>query len=80
MTWAPRMDERPNPGENEDPGARLGRFRPSGRKRLPGGLPGETAGDALRVSPTGIPKSDTFLVRFWLFGSTSEHANRRGRA
>jgi hypothetical protein len=24
------MDEGPDPGENEDPGARLGRFTPSG--------------------------------------------------
>jgi hypothetical protein len=30
MAWARRMDEGPNPGENEEPGARLGRFSPSG--------------------------------------------------
>jgi hypothetical protein len=30
MAWARRMDEGPDPGENEDPGARLGRFTPSG--------------------------------------------------
>jgi hypothetical protein len=30
MAWARRMDEGPNPGENEEPGARLGHFSPSG--------------------------------------------------
>jgi hypothetical protein len=30
MAWARRMDEGPDPGEIEDPGARLGRFSPSG--------------------------------------------------
>jgi hypothetical protein len=30
MAWARRMDEGPDPGENEDPRARLGRFTPSG--------------------------------------------------
>jgi hypothetical protein len=30
MAWAHRMDEGPDPGENEDPGARLDRFMPSG--------------------------------------------------
>jgi hypothetical protein len=30
MAWARWMDEGPDPGENEDPGARLGRFTPSG--------------------------------------------------
>jgi hypothetical protein len=30
MAWARRMDESPNPGENEEPGARLGRIPPSG--------------------------------------------------
>jgi hypothetical protein len=30
MAWARRMDEGPNPGENEEPGARLGCFLPSG--------------------------------------------------
>jgi hypothetical protein len=29
MAWARRMDESPNPKENEEPGARLGRFSPS---------------------------------------------------
>jgi hypothetical protein len=30
MAWARRMDENPNPGENEEPGARLGRIPPFG--------------------------------------------------
>jgi hypothetical protein len=30
MAWARRMDESPNPGKNEEPGARLGHFSPSG--------------------------------------------------
>jgi hypothetical protein len=30
MAWTRRMEEGPDPGENEDPGARLGRFTPSG--------------------------------------------------
>jgi hypothetical protein len=30
MAWARRMDEGPDPGENEDPGTRLGRFTQSG--------------------------------------------------
>jgi hypothetical protein len=30
MVWALRMDEGPNPGGNEEPGARLGRFSLSG--------------------------------------------------
>jgi hypothetical protein len=35
------MDESPNPGENEEPGARLGRIPPSGcKKRLPGAKSG----------------------------------------
>jgi hypothetical protein len=29
MAWALRMDECPNPGENEEPRARLGRITPS---------------------------------------------------
>jgi hypothetical protein len=29
MSWARRMDEGPNPGEIEEPGARLGRYSPS---------------------------------------------------
>jgi hypothetical protein len=29
MAWARRMDEGPNPGENEEPGTRLDRFSPS---------------------------------------------------
>jgi hypothetical protein len=31
--WARRMDESPNPGENEKPGAWLGRISPSGCKK-----------------------------------------------
>jgi hypothetical protein len=30
MVWARRMDESPNPGKNEEPGAWLGRIPPSG--------------------------------------------------
>jgi hypothetical protein len=30
MAWALRMDESPNPGENKEPGARLGRITSSG--------------------------------------------------
>jgi hypothetical protein len=30
MAWTHRMDEGLDPGENEDPGARLGQFTPSG--------------------------------------------------
>jgi hypothetical protein len=30
MAWARRMDESPNPGENEEPGARLGQIPPFG--------------------------------------------------
>jgi hypothetical protein len=42
------MDEDPNPGENEEPGARLGRFSPSGLKKTAAGDLIETmAGDAL---------------------------------
>jgi hypothetical protein len=33
MVWARRMDESPNLGENEEPGARLGRIPPSGCKK-----------------------------------------------
>jgi hypothetical protein len=33
MAWARRMDEIPNPGENKEPGARLGRISPSGCKK-----------------------------------------------
>jgi hypothetical protein len=29
MAWALRADERPNSDENEEPGVRLGHFRPS---------------------------------------------------
>jgi hypothetical protein len=37
MAWARRMDESPNPGENEETRARLGRISPSGcKKRRPG--------------------------------------------
>jgi hypothetical protein len=37
MAWARRMDESPNPGENQEPGAWLGRISPSGcKKRRPG--------------------------------------------
>jgi hypothetical protein len=37
MAWAHRMDESPNPGETEEPGARLDRIPPSGcKKRLSG--------------------------------------------
>jgi hypothetical protein len=39
--WARRMDEGPNPDENEEPGARLGRITPSGwKKRSPGACSG----------------------------------------
>jgi hypothetical protein len=41
MAWARRIDESPNPGENEEQGARLGRIPPSGcKKRLPGAKSG----------------------------------------
>jgi hypothetical protein len=41
MVWARWMDEGPDPGEIEDPGARLGRFSPSGwKKRTPGASSG----------------------------------------
>jgi hypothetical protein len=44
------MDESANPGENEEPGARLGRIPPSGcKKTAAGDRVGGTAGDALRV-------------------------------
>jgi hypothetical protein len=33
MAWALRTDLGPNPDDNEEPGARLGRFRPSGCKK-----------------------------------------------
>jgi hypothetical protein len=33
MVWARRIDESPNPGENEKPGARLDRIPPSGYKK-----------------------------------------------
>jgi hypothetical protein len=36
-SWARRMDESPNPGENEEPGAWLGRISPSGCKKRPPG-------------------------------------------
>jgi hypothetical protein len=35
LAWARRMDLGPNPGENEEPGARLGRIPPSGCKKRP---------------------------------------------
>jgi hypothetical protein len=47
IAWARRMDESPNPGENEEPGARLGLFRRPDKKMAVGGL-GFMAGDALR--------------------------------
>jgi hypothetical protein len=48
MAWARRMDEGLDPDENEDPGARLDRFRPSGRKKTgAGGLVGRVSRDAL---------------------------------
>jgi hypothetical protein len=41
------MDESPNPGENEEPGARLGRILSSGcKKKAIGGRVEGTAGDA----------------------------------
>jgi hypothetical protein len=37
IAWARRMDESPNPGKNEEPGAWLGRISPSRcKKRRPG--------------------------------------------
>jgi hypothetical protein len=33
MAWARRMDESPNLGKNEEPGAWLGRISPSGYKK-----------------------------------------------
>jgi hypothetical protein len=48
MEWARRMDEGPNPGENEKPGARLDRFFPVRMKKTAtDGLAGTMAGDAL---------------------------------
>jgi hypothetical protein len=44
------MDERPNLDESEDPGAQVDRFVHPDEKRRPGGLVGETAGDALRAT------------------------------
>jgi hypothetical protein len=46
MTCTPRMDKSPNPDENEDPGARLGRFIHPDKKSVLGPSR-ETAGDAL---------------------------------
>jgi hypothetical protein len=43
MAWARRMDETPNPGENKEPGARLGRIPPSGCKK--NGCRGPSRGD-----------------------------------
>jgi hypothetical protein len=41
LAWARRMDLGPNPGENEEPGARLDRIPPSGcKKRSPGAKSG----------------------------------------
>jgi hypothetical protein len=37
MAWALRMDESPNPGENEESRARLGRITPSGWKKKSAG-------------------------------------------
>jgi hypothetical protein len=42
MAWARRMDESPNPDENEEPGTRLGRISSSGCKK---GRPGAESGD-----------------------------------
>jgi hypothetical protein len=47
MAWARRMDESPNPSENEKPGARLGRISPPGCKKQRPGAESGTAGDAL---------------------------------
>jgi hypothetical protein len=53
MACARRMDENPNPGENEEPRTRLGRFSPSGlKKRATGGLVGFTARNALTTPRT----------------------------
>jgi hypothetical protein len=41
MAWDRRMNLGPNPDENEEPGARLGRITPSGwKKRSPGASSG----------------------------------------
>jgi hypothetical protein len=47
MAWARRMDESLNPGENGEPGARLGRISPSGCKKR---RPGTESGDGWRCS------------------------------
>jgi hypothetical protein len=53
MAWALRTDEKSNPDENEEPGARVERLRPYGwKKRRPGGLVGKTGGDALTLQTT----------------------------
>jgi hypothetical protein len=50
MAWACRIDEGPNPGENEEPGARLGHFFIVPMKKMAdGGLAGTMAGDALKA-------------------------------
>jgi hypothetical protein len=46
LAWARRMDLGPNPGENEEPGARLGRIPPSGCKKRP---PGAKSGGRLEM-------------------------------
>jgi hypothetical protein len=46
MAWARRMDESPNPGENEEAGVRLGRFSQFGLKK---GLPGSSSGSWLEM-------------------------------
>jgi hypothetical protein len=41
MAWAHRMDESPNPGENEEAEVRLGLFcRPDKKKGMSGSSPG----------------------------------------
>jgi hypothetical protein len=51
MAWACRMDEDPDPGENEDPAARLTDLRRPDKKTSAGSLVRRMSGDALRMLP-----------------------------
>jgi hypothetical protein len=46
MAWTRRMDESLNPGENEEPGARMGRIPPSRCKKQ---MPGAESGGRLEM-------------------------------
>jgi hypothetical protein len=75
MAWARRMDEGPNPGKNEEPGARLGQIPPSGCKKRP---PGAESGERARPLEANYVFACGAADAMWMTEEVATAAGHRG--